>query len=348
MRLLTEKDISGLLRNLTPADARQILDIFSSGLASYAQDKTKDNARIYQPQRTVFQNHEGNTVLAMPVSDGDTVVKVATVPVKGDIAGAITVYSSVGELLGVLNAAEITAFRTALAAMTILTRWTPPQTSKVCVFGSGKQAEWHVRLALLLIPGIQQITVFNRGADRLRALEENALSALRKSYPDVKFHTVAKQDNSDYQQDLSASLADADIICCCTPSTHPLFGSKELQSKSKPRFLSLIGSYKPGMCEIDSETIDMSRQSGKIWVDLKEACLEEAGELIDANLEEDDLEEIGELFSRDTDNSKSHIDASRELTIFKCVGFGFMDLVISKALLHMAEDAGQGSVFKDF
>ena len=49
----------------------------------------------------------------MPVSDtSSTVVKVATVPAKGNIAGAITIYSGqTGELEGVLNAAEITAFR---------------------------------------------------------------------------------------------------------------------------------------------------------------------------------------------------------------------------------------------
>ena len=49
----------------------------------------------------------------MPVSDtASTVVKVATVPAKGNIAGAITIYSGeTGELEGTLNAAEITAFR---------------------------------------------------------------------------------------------------------------------------------------------------------------------------------------------------------------------------------------------
>lgn len=66
--------------------------------------------------KVVFQSnqqHGANTVLAMPVSDtSSTVVKVATVPAKGNIAGAITIYSGkTGELEGVLNAAEITAFR---------------------------------------------------------------------------------------------------------------------------------------------------------------------------------------------------------------------------------------------
>ncbi|KAF2478923.1 ornithine cyclodeaminase/mu-crystallin family protein [Neohortaea acidophila] len=347
MRILTGEDVSGLLRSLSSNDARELLNSFSQGLADYSKAKGSSNANIIQPARVVFQNAGQNTVLTMPVSDGDTVVKVATVPHKGDIAGAITVYNSVGELQGVLNAAEITAFRTALASMTILTRWPAPSHPSVCVFGSGKQAEWHLRLALLLIPGITKVIIFNRGAKRLKDLESAVLSGLRDVHSSVEFETVASEGNSSYSSTLRERLAKADIICCCTPSTEPLFTNGELQSTSKSRFMSLIGSYKPSMHEIDADTLRAARESGKIYVDTEEGCLEEAGELISAGFGPDDLIEVGQLFAQ-TGPAGSEVDGERSLTIFKCVGFGFMDLLVSKSLLSMAEEASKGNVVDDF
>lgn len=349
MRLLTGKDISSILRSLEKKDATRLLKLLSSGLASYtAENNSTDQERsIHQPLRTVIQTRDGNTNLIMPVSNTSaTSVKVATVPNKGDIKGAITIYNPPGELQGVLNAAEITAFRTALASMTIMTRWAAPSKVELVVFGAGKQAEWHVRLALLLISGIQKICVINRGRQRLKDFNQNVLSALRQAHPNVQLNTLAQEGDQDYSAKLRQFLADADIICGCTPSREPLFTSSDLQSKdsSKRKFITLIGSYKPEMQEIDTSTL---KSASQVYVDSKEACLEEAGELIRAKMGPDDLIEIGELFSQDPEG-KTKLGAESALTIFKCVGMGMMDLVISKALLDMAEDLGIGTVLQDF
>jgi len=356
MRLLTGTDISTILRNLSTDQANEFLDTLSTALGSYYLESTNEHDssnKIVQPPRIAFQtkqDHGNNTVLAMPVSDTtSTVVKVATIPAKGDIAGAITIYSGeTGQLEGVLNAAEITAFRTALASMTILTRWPAPDSVNFCVFGGGKQAEWHVRLALLLVPGIGHVTVVNRSTKRLEAFEQDVFAQLRSIHPNVGFRALAQQGNNGYQQDLRKVLQEAHIICGCTPSTEPLFPASDLDHGPEERFISLIGSYKPHMQEIDTETLDLARQrNGKIWVDQSEACLEEAGELIKAGLGKDDLKEIGELFSNER-GKRAQLEKGRRLTLFKCVGFGFMDLVISKALLKTAEDLGKGVVVDAF
>ena len=348
MRLLTGGEISTILRNLTPQDASGLLAALSSGLASFTgqESSSRQEKLIHQPLRTVIQTRDGNTNLIMPVSNtATTSVKVATVPDKGDIKGAITIYSATGELQGVLNAAEITAFRTALASMTILARWDMPSTLQLVVFGSGKQAEWHVRLALLLLSGIRKITVVNRGRQRLEAFEGKVLGSLRQAHQNVQFDTLAKEGNNDYQTSLKECLNDIDIICGCTPSREPLFSASDLQSDtSKRRFISLIGSYKPEMQEIDTETLNRAEE---IYVDSKEACLEEAGELIRAKLGPENLTEIGDLFSRDQDGKKT-IGSGSQLTIFKCVGMGLMDLIISKALLEMAESQSRGTVLDSF
>lgn len=348
MRLLTGAEISTLLRKLTPQDAKRLCESLSSGLSSYSLEKDGSNRAklIHQPLRTVFQTRNNDTTLVMPISDtSTTAVKVAMVPQEGDINGAITVYSPVGELKGVLNAAEITAFRTALATMTILTKWNTPSNAKAVVFGAGKQAEWNIRLTLLLVPGVRRIAIFNRGSTRLQRFEENVLSALRQAYPNVQFEAHAQKGSSQYQEIVAQRLANADIISCCTPSVAPLFAAKELQIESRShRFLSLIGSYKPEMQEVDTETI---RLGGKILVDSKESCLEEAGELIRAGLQPKDLVEVGELFSGSKE-AMELLETAAPLTIFKCVGLGIMDLVISKALLDMAEEMNTGTVLEGF
>lgn len=347
MRLLTGDDVSGVLRDLTRESATRLLNALAAGLAAYSRQKTsaQDRKPLIQPLRTVLQTDDGDTTLIMPVSNSShTSVKVATVPKQGDIQGAITVYSPGGELEGVLNAAEITAFRTALATMTLLTRWNCPTQAELVVFGAGKQAEWHIRLALLLVNGVQRITAINRGRERLQKLEESVLSELRSDYPDVTMTTLAQEGNSEYSSELNGCLSNAHIICCCTPSREPLFAADALRISSQARFLSLIGSYKPEMQEIDTETL---RLTSKVWVDCKEACLEEAGELIRAELKPEDLIEVGEIFASEGP-SKSSLDSKARLTIFKCVGLGLMDLVTSKALLDIAERMGKGQVIENF
>ena len=349
MRLLNGDEISTILRNLTPEDATRLLESLSSGLAVYTAEKYSNGQTrlIHQPLRTVIQTKDQNLILTMPVSNTSiTSVKVATVSPKEGIKGAITIYSDVGDLLGVLNAAQITAFRTALATMTILTRWRAPIKVNFVVFGAGKQAEWHIRLALLLLSGVRDVTVVNRGKARLEKFEHDVLREMKRSYPNVQFSAIAQEENSQYQEQLSQKLKESHIICCCTPSAEPLFTAEILKSNTPQsgRFLSLIGSYKPEMQEADTETIKLG---GKIWVDSKEACAEEAGELIRAGLGEEDLVEIGELFSSDGE-AKQKLEPGSALTVFKCVGFGLMDLVVAKALLNIAEELGTGTVFDKF
>ncbi|KAK3056463.1 hypothetical protein LTR09_002970 [Extremus antarcticus] len=349
MRLLTGDEISDTLLNLSRQDARKLLDALSGAMASFTvqQSKSSKEQSIHQPLRTVIQTAQNNTTLVMPVSDSSTTaVKVATVPANGPIQGAVTIYAATGQLLGVLNAAEITAFRTALASMTMLTRWAETvggvEKREMVVFGAGKQAEWHVRLALLLVDEIQKVTVVNRTTKRLDDLERDTFGPLKISHSNVEFGCLA-MDANDYEFRMADSLSAATVVCCCTPSKEPLFSSKQLMSgHSKPRFLSLIGSYKPDMQEVDTETI---RLAGKVWVDSREACGEEAGELIRAKIGKEDLVEAGELFR---ENAIVRLDPAASLTVFKCVGYALMDLTIAEALLDVAASKGLGTTIDNF
>ncbi|GAQ03270.1 uncharacterized protein YGL159W [Aspergillus lentulus] len=347
MHLLSEPDVSRILRNLTPQQCHILLDALSEALVTVSSETTEPEGErlIHQPLRTTITTKDTNLSLFMPVSNtASTGIKIVTASQREGIIGVINIFSPEGRLLGLLSAAEITAFRTALAIMTLFTRCTSIAKKHILIFGSGRQAEWHARLALLLVPShVQRITFINRGRRRLEELEREVIAELRASHPEVVFATLAREgsDDAEYEARLRAEVASCDVIFSCTPSTEPNFPYGYLSSTSGPkqRFISLIGSYKPHMCEVDSETVLSG--GGQIYVDSREACLEESGELIKAQVPGEKLIEIGELFGK-LGKSQPVVVPEGCNVVFKCVGMGIMDLVIGKKLLDIGVEQGLG------
>ncbi|KAH7323142.1 ornithine cyclodeaminase [Stachybotrys elegans] len=324
MLILKDPDIETLLRSLSRDDCLKLLKSLHQVLQQYSASNsgTSNAAKVHQPQREVIATEQGNTSIFMPCSTGaQTAIKIVTVS-AGGVKGCINVFEPDGKLIGLINAEELTAFRTALASMIPFERF-PQQTGRIVVFGAGKQAEWHIRLALLLREGITNVTVVNRKSARGM---EGLFPSLRGKYPTVKFDVLLKT-SPDYETQLQACLAVSDAIFCCTPATTPHFPRSYLGEKA--RFISLIGSYKPKMQEIDSETL---LSGGKILVDSKDSCLIEAGELIKAGVTADQLVEVGDVsqFDSVTSGPGSHI--------FKCVGLAVMDLVTAGEVLAMARE----------
>lgn len=342
MRLVPESALSELLRGLTRAQARQLLDGLSESLTTYSQQTADPDADgpIHQPLRAVFTTSEGNARIFMPAADAHTTsIKVVTVPKQGDIKGTISLYNQDGSLKGLLSAAEITAFRTALASMTLLARATGMSKREIAIFGAGKQAEWHARLAALLFgEDIARITFINRSSARMAEVCRSLAADLKQYWPDLKIEQLAREGASDeeYATALRRVVSGAGVIHCCTPSTQPLFSRADLGDE--PKFLSMIGSYKPHMQEIDAETLLSG--NGRVFVDSKHACLEEAGEIIMAKLDESHLIELGTFFA----DAQSTAAASKgSNVVFKCVGMGIMDLAVAQNLLDIAvaENIGQ-------
>ncbi|KAH7374939.1 ornithine cyclodeaminase [Plectosphaerella cucumerina] len=329
MLILKNSDVEALLNNLSTKDCLALLEQLHNTLRECTTSRHVADSAIHQPAREVISTKDGNTTLFMPCSvTSSTAIKIVTVS-SGGLKGCINMFSPDGKLLGLLNAEQITAFRTTLAVMIPYLRF-PRQKSNIVVFGAGKQAEWHVRLALLLGEDVKRITVVNRSSPRgIEALFET----LKKDHQNVRFDVLLKSAD-DYDAQLRSRLEESDVIFCCTPATTPHFPHAYLGVK--PRFISLIGSYKPSMREIDSETL---LSGGTIFVDSKEDCLIEAGELIEAKVSEDQLVEIGDLEGFE----KALASKGSESThVFKCVGFAIMDLLVARELLSLAKEKGVG------
>ncbi len=120
-------------------------------------------------------------------------------------------------------------------------------------------------------------------------------------------------------------LKDAHIICTATTSSVPVFDDKNISLESH---INAIGSYQPHKREIPSATVARA----KIFVDSREACLKEAGDLIIPKNEgiEFEVTEMGEVLQ----NEKSTITSEEELTIFKSVGNAAQDLICA---IHIFE-----------
>lgn len=221
-----------------------------------------------------------------------------------------------GQPLGFLNAEEVTAFRTALASTLLLCRRSHLKT--LTVFGAGKQAFWHIRLALVLRGhDIKHINIINRTLhERTRTLLRSFLDVSQsvkahEGWSNAKF-ALMSPEYGEYDRLIKEQLRAADAVITTVPSTEPLFDHSILTStegRKKGRLCICVGSYKPHMIELPIEMLQQAvkpthdhrhfhrhaAEGGVVVVDTLTGCLKEAGEVIQAGLSPMQLVEVGEL-----------------------------------------------------
>ncbi|KIW25337.1 uncharacterized protein PV07_08524 [Cladophialophora immunda] len=291
--------------------------------------------------------------------------------------GSVTLLDSAGNPMGIVNAEELTAFRTALASTLMLKKRENVHT--VTVFGAGKQAYWHIRLALILKGDqIRHVNIINRSFERsiklMKAFQitQDFNDQWRK---DIKFSAMSPEFG-EYGRLLKEEVRKADVIFCCTPSVDPLFPAEFLTSREgrrKGRYIVAIGSYAPHMCEIHPDILKVAvepahgghhhhrhaRQGGVIVVDSLESCLKEAGEIVKAKLKPEHLVEIGELMmikkaaTREIElggpGEQGLLDwLTKGNVIYKSVGMGLLDLVVASDLIRMGKEKDVGVTIEDF
>ncbi|EAW08315.1 putative proline utilization protein PrnX-like [Aspergillus clavatus NRRL 1] len=290
--------------------------------------------------------------------------------------GTVTLLDCDSMPIGLINAHELTPFRTALTTMMLFNKRKRVRT--IVVFGAGKQAYWHIRLALVLRGAdIKRVVIINRSFDRAAKLLKEIYSPESASWRgDVKFSALSS-DFGEYKRIINDAIHKADAIFCCTPSVEPLFPAELLTSRDgrqKGRFISAIGSYKPHMTELHPDilrhevSVDHSarhfhkhiKRSGVIVVDSLDAALKEAGELIQAGIKPNQVVELGELLmvrdasqkesgDQEVEDTKSLREwAERGNVIYKSVGLGLMDLVTAGDLIKLARGRKVGTVIEDF
>jgi ornithine cyclodeaminase/alanine dehydrogenase-like protein (mu-crystallin family) len=238
------------------------------------------------------------------------------------IRGSLTLMDRLGNTTGLINAEEVTAFRTALASTMLLKK--RQSVHDLTVFGAGKQAYWHIRLAMLLRPEeIHHLNIITRNFETARQCimrlynpqpdDPNYINPIGEKYNSKTKKNILTPMHTEYERLLKDYVRSSNVIFCTTPSTSPLFPASYLinpEGRKKGRYIACIGSYKPHMVELHPDVLRYAvaphhehkhfhkrqKEGGAVIVDTVSGCLKEAGEVIQAKLMPDQVVELGELF----------------------------------------------------
>ncbi|CCH40924.1 hypothetical protein BN7_458 [Wickerhamomyces ciferrii] len=324
MRVISDKQIENLLKSQSREGILEFQKVLKTALSDYNKDPTLIPERIVIKRDNAEAGH-----FFMPSFSKKVGVKTLGGSKKG-FSGAVSIIDpNSGDLLGVLNARSLTAFRTALASTIPLVKFVEADKSNqgMTVYGNGLQAYWHVKLTLDLYPGL-----FTNVQIAVRSINEKS-NELQKELA-VEYPLIDIQLIDQTKVDLTKSS----VIYGCIPSTEPQIKYSNL-NKTEKTFISLIGSYKPHMAEVDNELVKKALSNGKIIVDSYEHTLAEAGELIQNNVTTSNVIETGEL-----DNvENSQINNGQNLTLSKIVGLSIMDNSVGNEILERAIKENIGS-----
>ena len=159
--------------------------------------------------------------------------------------------------LALMDGEWITALRTGAGAGLATEVLSRPESSILAIFGTGVQARTQVEAICTVRPNQKKYCLGRSSQNTDRFINE-----IKHRYNIIV--TKAKEP---------VELMKADIICTATTSVSPVFPSKYL---SQGTHINGIGSYRPDMTEIPADVV----AKAIVFVDQREACLQEAGDII--------------------------------------------------------------------
>jgi len=321
MKLLTRSELQ---KCLTMADTIEAMeDAFaqlSSGVANVPPRivlKVGDGTTLVMPAH--LRNSHALGLKAVSIHDPNVQRGIPAI-----LAFVALIDEDTGQLLALMDGTTITAIRTA-AGSGLATKHLARADAKIAaIFGAGPQGRAHA-LAMCEVREIKEIRVTSAHQISAQTLAEE----LRAKLPcDIRAVSAA-----------SDAVRGADIICCCTNSSVPVFDGRDLRAGTH---INSVGAYKTETTrETDDETI---RRVSRIVVDSRTAALLEAGDIlvpIKAGIisEQDIYAELGEIVL----GKKAGRQNDDEITYFKSVGIAVQDIAAATVALEHAEKLGLGS-----
>lgn len=328
-------------------------------------DYSLGKEREYQPGSSVVVRPTGQKTLFRPFTAQTNVgCKIIVDPApnadgkKPPLHGVLVLTDDKGLQTGVINAEEVTGYRTSMGSM--IPFMAREHVKNVVIFGAGKQALWHSRLALILRGDeLESLTFVNRSEERGEELRKRVVADNEQRWKAKVTFSGLYPSQPDYDTKLEALLGQADVVFCTVPSTEPLFPAKYIQQRSdetKQPLITAIGSWQPNMIEIDPALIHhvLSDSKGQkvLLVDDRTGCLDHAGEVVQCELKSEQLVEVGAVMG-DSAQIQQTSEAFREwlrsgLVIYKSVGVSVTDLTSGQRLLTLAKQKGLGTTLADF
>ncbi len=237
--------------------------------------------------------------------------------------GAVLLFEAEhGAMLAILDAAALTAIRTA-AVSALATRLLAREgTADLAILGAGVQA-WSHLVALAQERPLTRVRVWSRTRARAETLAQRAQRELGE--------TVEVAPSAE------AAVTGAEIVCTVTTAREPVLSGAWLAPGAH---VNAVGSSTPAAQEIDGETVARSR----VFADRRESALVEAGDLLgavrDGAIEEIRIEaELGEVLLGRHPGRESE----DEITLFESLGLGVEDLGAAWRIYERAVAAGAGT-----
>jgi ornithine cyclodeaminase len=226
-----------------------------------------------------------------------------------------------GRPVAMMDAAEITAIRTAAASGLATDLLARADAGDLAIFGAGEQAHSHLE-AMLAVRPIRRVRVWSR-----TAAHAEAFAVSQSARWGVAIEAVA---------DPRAAVTGADLICTVSASREPILEGAWVAPGAH---LNVAGASRPDAVEIDTETVTRSR----FFVDYRPSTRAEAAEYLralatGAITEAHILAEIGEVAS----GAKSGREAPSDITLYRSLGIAAQDLAAAHFLLEAARAAGVG------
>jgi ornithine cyclodeaminase len=284
--------------------------------------------QVYLPLRLVVRTPEAAGLLAlMPayVSGERAAYGVKIIGVfpgnpdlgKDSHQGAVLLMDGeTGEPLALMNAAAITAIRTA-AVSGVATRLLARESAgDLAIIGSGVQARSHLA-ALTCVRSIKRVRVASRNFDHAQKFAEE----MRLGYP-CPIEPV---------ETIEAAVRGADLIVTATSSAEPVVHREWISAGAH---LNVVGASLPTAREVDTATMAAAR----LFVDRRESTLNESGDYLlalrDGAIGPDHIRaELGEVLI----GARPGRVTPDEITLFKSLGLAVEDLASASYIYQQAQ-----------
>lgn len=305
-----------MMQTITAAKTEELLSFDKLVEALQKMFEAGADAPLRHHHRIADKHGEESTLLLMPawsLKEGFGGVKLVNANpannprnLPGINASYLLFDLETGQHLCLMDAAILTAKRTAAASALATSYLARPESSCLLVVGAGKVGS-QIPSAFKQVLPIQKILVWSRRKSQREALVEK----LRSNGWDAQVPDT-----------LEAGVKTADVISCATFATEPVIKGEWLQPG---QHIDLVGSFTPTMREVDDNAIEKA----KIFIDTKAAMIE-SGELVipmdSGVISEDDIAAtFYQLCAQEKAQDKAWRQP-RDITLFKGVGHAVEDL----------------------
>lgn len=218
-----------------------------------------------------------------------------------------------GRPLCVIDGNAVTTVRTGAAGGLGLQQLARPDSTRLCLFGTGVQARIQLDFALRLLPSLSDVLYMSADGQRKPAFEA----------------AFAGRCNIAPASDRNAAVARSDVVITATPGGGALF---DLEAVQRGTHLNCVGADTRGKRELPEDLLPRAR----LFVD----DATQARQIGETQWAPDTQgTELGDLLSGKTPFHRAHGD----ITVFDMTGLALQDLTVARLLQARADETGSGT-----